>query len=54
MGPQCPEMMTFVAEQQEIAREEHRTQREEAREDARAQAAREQEIEMLKLRGNRQ
>ena len=61
---QVPEIIAFVREQQDPAREERRMQREDAqaqalREDAQAardvaQAQREHELEVLRLRGNRQ
>ena len=59
MGLQGPEILAFVREQQEIAREERRIQREDAqaqaqREEAAAAAAREHELEVIRLRGNRQ
>ena len=59
MGLQGPEIIAFVREQQDIAREEHRMQREDAqaqaaRHMAQAQTQREHELEVLRLRGNRQ
>ena len=48
MGLQGREIIAFVREQQDIGREERRMQREDA------QAQREHELEVLRLRGNRQ
>ena len=56
---QGPEIIAFVREQQDIAREERRMQRKDtqaqaATDVAQVQAQREHELEVLRLRGNRQ